>query len=64
MTVKDQAKVIKAGFTIIRCDDYPQIRIKIKTGSHEFKTHETYLTKAARERTFNKMLEDPFTISD
>lgn len=30
MDQKSQAKVMALGFVIIRCDDYPSIRIKYK----------------------------------
>jgi hypothetical protein len=65
MDNKSQQKVIAAGFTIIRKDDTPNIRIKFKgDGGHEWKTFEKYETKAARDRAFNELLEDEHIISD
>lgn len=65
MNLKDQIKVINAGFTIIRCDDQPQIRIKYKNktfATSDFRTYEKYSTKASRERALKILLNDPFII--
>ncbi len=66
MDKNSQDKVIKAGFRIIRKDDYPQPRIKTKSNSQwsDWHTLAKFDTKAARDRAFAEMLEDGFTISD
>lgn len=65
MDKNSQAKVITAGFTIIRVDDQPTPRIKVKDGkSHEWRTFEKFETKAARNRRFAELLEDDNVISD
>ena len=54
-----------AGFKIIRQDDSPSPRIKIKeNGAYEWKTLEKFESKAARDRAFDKLLEDKKIIAD
>lgn len=65
MDAKSQEKVLKAGFTIIRTDDQPAIRIKYKGKClQNWLTLEKFQTKAARDRRFAEMLQDPKTIQD
>jgi hypothetical protein len=64
MDKHSQAKVIAAGFTIIRADDQPSPRIKMKGKSHEWVTLEKFETKAARDRRFTELLQDDNVISD
>ena len=65
MNISSSNKVIKAGFRIIRCDDYPGIRIKERKGeSHAWATLENFPTKASRDRRFNELLKDPMIIED
>ncbi len=66
MDTKSQIKVMAAGFRIIRKDDYPQPRIKVKRNEQgsDWRTLEKYPTKAARDRAFETMLKDLMTISD
>lgn len=66
MDAKSQQKVIKAGFSIIRCDDFPSPRIKIKDADHqEWSTFKKYTTKAERDMIFKwKLDNDQKVISD
>jgi hypothetical protein len=49
-------KLIEAGYTFIRSDDYPNARIKYrKKGSGDWKTLEKFETKAARDRKAEKV---------
>lgn len=65
MDTQSQKKVIEAGFTIIRSDDYPQIRIKYKDEAHrEWVTFDNFPTKASRDIAFNELLEQPNIIQD
>jgi len=65
MDAKSQLKVIKAGFTIIRKDDTPSLRIKYKDSDHhEWTTFHKYETKDARERELHSLLELNLTIED
>ena len=69
MNGRDQQKLINAGFTIIRKEDFNlngSLRIKTKgNGSHEWRTLEKgFATKAALERRMKKLLEDEKTIED
>jgi hypothetical protein len=65
MEAKSQLKVIEAGFTIIRKQDAPQIIIKYKDAKqHEWATHTKFVTKAARDRVFDKLLNLKHVISD
>lgn len=66
MDTKSQDKVMKAGFRIIRKDDYPQPRIKVKRNEQgsDWRTLLKFETKAARDRAFIELLNDPMTISD
>ncbi|MEG0760785.1 hypothetical protein [Chryseobacterium sp.] len=64
MTAKDQIKLIKKGFKIIRADLF-RLEIKIKTDSHSWKVLEKgFSSKAAVERKMKKLLEDSLTIED
>lgn len=65
MDQTSQQKTIKAGFTIIRCDDQPSIRIKYKGENIlSWKTLDKFATKAERDRRFNELLKDNMIISD
>ena len=59
MNLDSQNKVLKAGFMIIRKDDYPQPKIKYKQfGFPEWRT------KAARDRRYKELLHDSSIIED
>lgn len=65
MRIDDQDKLIKAGFCIIRKDDYPGPRIKMCTGINGgWKTYKKFETKAKRDRTFALLLKDDKVIAD
>ena len=65
MRIDDQDKLIKAGFCIIRKDDYPGPRIKMCTGINGgWKTYKKFETKAERNRTFALLLKDDKVIAD
>ena len=64
MGTNDQDKVIKAGFMIIRPDDFPNIRIKYRVGNGAWKTLEKFDTKAARDRRLKELLKNILTIMD
>lgn len=65
MNINDQNKLKKAGFSIIRKDDYPAPRIKICTGFNGgWSTLEKYETKVERDRAFTRLLQDEKVISD
>ncbi len=65
MDRKSQDKVLKAGFMIIRKDDYPQPRIKVRgTKGSDYRTYAKFKTKAERDREFDLLLKDEKVISD
>ena len=68
MDATSQEKVIAMGFRVIRKDDYPQPRIKIKARGKgqniDWQTLEKFETKAARDRAFKDLMKDSMTISD
>lgn len=65
MNFQSQIKVIQAGFQIIRCDDQPTPRIKIKDkDSHEWSTFEKFKTKTSRNRKFKELLSNQKVIND
>ena len=66
MNATSQQKVIAAGFTIIRQDDYPNVRIKYKRkdSSRDWATFEKFETKVARDRRMAELLNDPMVIED
>ena len=69
MTLDGQKKVLRAGFTIIRPDNQPQPRIKTLRPTGEFGnlnwvTLEKFDTKAARDRRFRELLENPDILED
>jgi hypothetical protein len=66
MDATSQQKVIAAGFTIIRADDYPNTRIKCKKqdSRKDWITLEKFETKAARDRRMAELLKSPTVIMD
>lgn len=65
MDTTSQLKVIDCGFTILRVDDYPNIRIKYKDEDHkDWCTLEVFSTKSARDKAFKELLEQPHFIQD
>jgi hypothetical protein len=65
MDANSQQKVIAAGFQIIREDDCPAVRIKVKNKEHrEWATLEKFQSKAARDRRMKELLNDEMIISD
>lgn len=65
MNLNDQNKVIKAGFMIVRPDDQPSPRIKIKDGkSTEWRTLSKFPTKVARDKKLKELLEIDKVIQD
>lgn len=65
MDANSRLKVVRAGFTIIRTDDYPNIRIKYMNNEVlNWNTYSTHKTKAERDRQFTDMLKHEKFISD
>jgi hypothetical protein len=65
MDATSQQKVIAAGFTIIRADDQPNPRVKVKDEHHrEWATLDKFETKAARDRRMAELLKLPHIITD
>ena len=65
MEANSMIKLMKAGYTFIRPDDQPNIRIKYKKqGSGDWKTLEKFPTKAARDRRVRELLLEPDVIMD
>lgn len=56
-------KIQKAGFTIIRADDTPKPRIKEWKSDSAWITMEKFDTKAARDRRFAELLQDPHIVT-
>lgn len=51
-------KIIKAGFIIIRKDDYPNIRIKyMDNNCKNWSTLNQFKSKAARDREFTELMK-------
>ena len=65
MDQTSQMKVMAAGFRILRTDDQPSPRIKVKeNGNYEWRTLEKFEIKAARDRRFKELLQESKTIQD
>lgn len=65
MNINSRNKLIKAGWKIIRKDDYPEPRIKIATGQNgAWCTLEKYKSKAERDRKFTVLLSADKTIDE
>lgn len=62
MDQTSQMKVMAAGFRLLRIDDQPSLRIKVKESGKDWRTLEKFDTKAARERKFKELLTDTKTI--
>lgn len=58
MTQDGQRKVLDKGFTVIRKDDNPNIRIKILIKEGTWKTYAVFKTKTERDREFTAMLKN------
>jgi hypothetical protein len=57
MTARDQQKLIREGFILIRSENNPSPRIKMKFGSSsEWRTMKKFETKAARDREMKMLL--------
>lgn len=64
MNAKDQLKITKSGFTIIRAD-YENMRIKHKTGEQDWSTFEKdFKSKAALQRRMKELLEINLIVED
>lgn len=60
-----KAKVLKAGFRIIRTDDQPVIRIKELVNYQAWKTLEDgFKSKAERDRRFKELMKQDNFIND
>ena len=66
MNTKDQIKLLKAGYLILRKDDTPTIRIKVKKyNTNEWQTFEKdFKTKAMRDRRMQELLQSDTTLED
>lgn len=56
-------KIQKAGFKIIRADDAPSPRIKEWKSDSAWITLEKFDTKAARDRRFAELLQEPSIVT-
>jgi hypothetical protein len=64
MTAKDQQKLMRKGFTIIRADLF-RLTIKTKQSQQDWKILEKgFTSKAAVERRMKELLKDDFIIED
>lgn len=57
-------KLLRAGFTIIRKDDQPTPRIKVRSGHQSWSTLDKFETKAARDKRYKELLELNHVIQD
>lgn len=67
MNAKDQRKLCKAGYFILRRSDYPQPHIKFKSKANPDswrKYGDNYLSKAERDRSMKLLLKDDKVIED
>lgn len=64
MDQNSREKIRRAGFRIIRADDYPCPRIKELKGSSSWITLANYPTKAARDRSYKELLQQENVIED
>jgi thymidylate synthase (FAD) len=65
MNATDQQKLIKAGFVLVRPDDHPSPRIKVKDDqSSEWRTMERFDSKATRDRELKRLLKSNLIIQD
>jgi hypothetical protein len=66
MNGTDQKKLIIAGYTLLRKDDKPTPRIKIRSAKNfEWQTFEKdFASKAARDRRMAELLQSSTTLED
>lgn len=67
MNAKDQKKLCKAGYFILRRGDYPKPHIKFKSEANpdSWRKYEDYYpSKAERDRDMNLLLKDNKVIED
>ena len=65
MNAKDQRKLCKAGYTILRRHDYPQPHITFKSDINpdSWKRYgDNYPSKAERDRAMKRLLTDDKTV--
>ena len=60
MNAKDQRKLCKAGYTILRRHDYPQPHITFKSDINP----DSYPSKAERDRAMKRLLTDDKIVED
>lgn len=67
MNATDQAKLCKAGYTILRRMDYPSpcIKFKSEANPHNWKKYgDYYPSKAERDRSMKRLLQSNDIIED
>jgi hypothetical protein len=65
MNATDQRKLVRAGYILVRPDDHPSPRIKVKDKqSLEWRTMKKFETKAARDREMKRLSELDIVIQD
>lgn len=65
MNDESHLKLIKEGFTVIRSEDFPGMRIKFKDVEHpEWTEMNTYPSKYARDKALGELVAQPFIIND
>lgn len=65
MDLNSQKKIREAGFTIIRKDNQPNIRIKyVDRYVKDWRTLEVFHTKKARDERFTELLKSDLIIQD
>ncbi len=67
MNATDQAKLCKMGYIILRRMDYPQPQIKFKSDANPYtwkKYGNSYPSKAERDRSMKRLLQDEKIVED
>ena len=64
MRTTDLEKLIKAGYTIIRADDYEKPCIKTFLGNFQWKSSDPFETQGKRDAAIEQMLKDPMVLLD
>lgn len=67
MNATDQAKLCKAGYVILRRMDYPKAHIKFKSDVNPYswkRYGDNYSSKAERDRSMKRLLQDEKIVED
>ncbi|MBQ9660726.1 MAG: hypothetical protein IJV37_05620 [Bacteroidales bacterium] len=64
MTQESNDKLVRAGFTILRLDDWPSVRLKYWKPGSGWNTFEKFETKSARKKRIHELRRNQYVVFD